>query len=68
MAEMFIAKLPRCPTHGQMNEDLPRDLWMCHGYDGEGCNYTVTNEEWHKTFRTIGYIDDGEFGFRWNLE
>lgn len=37
---MFIAPLPRCPTHGQMN-CLPGGVteWVCHGWDGEGCDY-----------------------------
>jgi hypothetical protein len=66
MAEIYISKFPECPTHGQMNEDLPRDKWICHGYDGEGCDYIVTNEEWYATFRTIGTIDDNSF--KWRFE
>jgi hypothetical protein len=40
-----------------MKYDMPRDLWFCVGYDGEGCDHEVTSEEWHKTLRPIGFID-----------
>lgn len=36
---------PHCPVHGQMHEDFAFDRWGCHGYDGEGCDHVVTNEE-----------------------
>jgi hypothetical protein len=36
---------PRCPVHGQMHEDFAFFWWVCHGYDGEGCDYVVTDEE-----------------------
>jgi hypothetical protein len=64
MAEIWISKMPRCPVHGQMKEDLPRDLWMCVGYDGEGCDFEVTNEEWFATFKTIGTLGE----ITWRLE
>jgi hypothetical protein len=66
MAEVWIAKPPECPTHGQMKEVPSLDIWMCVGYDGEGCNFTVTMEAWHATFKTIGTIDNGEIV--WRLE
>jgi hypothetical protein len=56
---------PRCPTHGQMHYDLPCDRWECHGYDGEGCEYKVTQEEWFATFTQIGIIDSE--GMKWKL-
>lgn len=42
---MVIAPEPRCPKHGAMREDFARDLWTCAGWDGEGCGYTVQNED-----------------------
>jgi hypothetical protein len=64
MVEMYISKLPKCPKHGQMKEDLTRDLWMCAGYDGEGCDYTMTMEEWYATFRALGTIDEIHWRFK----
>jgi hypothetical protein len=29
---------PRCPTHGQMSLRFETDTWVCHGWDGEGCD------------------------------
>ena len=59
-AVMYVAPLPRCPAHGQMS---PRPAlvgggdagWVCHGWDGEGCPYTVaaSSVEW----RPIGHAD-----------
>jgi hypothetical protein len=40
-----------------MKEDSTRDKWICHGYDGEGCDFEFTNEEWYATFKTIGNVD-----------
>jgi hypothetical protein len=36
---------PQCPHHGQMRQDFARDLWTCAGWDGEGCDHTVRNED-----------------------
>jgi hypothetical protein len=37
---------PACPTHGgHMKLKFSMDLYECMGYDGEGCDYTVTIEE-----------------------
>lgn len=59
MGDMFIAPIPQCPTHGKMHWSAP-DLddgkplepgeWICHGFDGEGCDYAITTDEmdWHK--------------------
>jgi hypothetical protein len=40
----FMAPIPRCPEHTHMHFDFPTDRWICHGWDGEGCPYTVTAE------------------------
>jgi len=50
---VWIARPPRCPTHGQMS---PRGgKWICHGFDGEGCDHVVT--EW-LTWYPIGVTVD----------
>lgn len=41
----WIAAEPRCPVHGQMREDFARDTWTCAGFDGEGCDHVVRNED-----------------------
>jgi hypothetical protein len=68
MAVILIgpAEGPRCPTHGQMHFDLPCDKYVCRGFDGEGCEYEVTNEEWYATFKPIGYIDNDGVKFKFD--
>lgn len=46
-SEVWVAPLPRCPTHGGMHYDMAGDRWVCHGWDGEGCPHVVTAEELH---------------------
>ena len=53
MGDMWIATEPRCPTHGKMKwihpshpigggyEVLDASYWICHGFDGEGCDHRV---------------------------
>lgn len=56
--QVFIQREPRCPTHGQMHFDMPRDQWICRGFDGEGCGYLVTAEEWHRNgWEHIGWTE-----------
>jgi hypothetical protein len=66
--KIFIAPIegPPCPTHGQMHLNFPCDRWECRGYDGEGCDYVVTMEEWYKTFTEIGYIDADDVKFKFD--
>lgn len=45
MGEAFLAVAPKCPVHGKMFESFERDRWVCHGFDGEGCDYIVNNED-----------------------
>lgn len=40
-----IATEPRCPVHGRMSLDFPVDKWICHGWDGEGCDHVVRMED-----------------------
>lgn len=44
-SEVWVAPLPRCPTHGGMHYDAKAYTWVCHGWDGEGCPHTVTDEQ-----------------------
>lgn len=51
----YIAVTPRCPEHGEMK---PRSgdcgngytgtLWVCLGWDGEGCGYQAPRPEWRQ--------------------
>lgn len=51
----YIAAEPRCPVHGQMREDFATDTWTCAGWDGEGCEHTVRNED--RELVRIGTMD-----------
>jgi len=51
--QVFAAPLPRCPTHGQMSRG--EGHWVCHGFDGEGCDYEVTDED--ADWQYIGTVD-----------
>ena len=63
-AVIMTAPHPRCPTHGQTScEAHPRAallLWVCHGFDGEGCSYTATEADLDWT--AAGTADRIEFG------
>jgi hypothetical protein len=45
----WTAPLPRCPEHGRMSYRPAPDRWVCPGWDGEGCPYTVRHDDldWH---------------------
>jgi hypothetical protein len=45
VGEMYIAPIPHCPTHGQMSHHVGLAAWICHGFDGEGCDYTVREQD-----------------------
>lgn len=37
---------PHCAEHhGTMQMDFPRDTWICHGWDGEGCPCEIRSED-----------------------
>lgn len=42
---VYMAAEPRCPVHGQMREEFAMDRWTCAGFDGEGCDHVVRNED-----------------------
>lgn len=50
----YIGPLPRCPAHGQMHHDFRSCQWVCPGWDGEGCDYVVTDEEVIRDAKPIG--------------
>ena len=57
MADAWFATVPRCPVHGQLSrrtETKPtgggmslivRTWWACAGWDGEGCDYQIADED-----------------------
>lgn len=61
--QVYIKSIPRCPVHGQMrmSRDVPppKVLWVCAGWDGEGCGYEMGGAEipWVR----IGEIDSFAF-------
>jgi hypothetical protein len=68
MGDMYIATIPQCPTHGKMKWIHPEgehgilldSYWICHGFDGEGCDHRVDEKDmdWtainEETFRING--------------
>lgn len=45
MADLYVAPIPECPVHGKMHHDFARNQWICHGFDGEGCDHVVRCED-----------------------
>ncbi len=45
MTALHIALPAACPEHGRMHFRFETDRWICHGFDGEGCDHTV-DAEW----------------------
>lgn len=53
MGDMYIAARPSCPVHGPMHPGERAVVagghevrtWVCHGWDGEGCNHTVGSDD-----------------------
>lgn len=52
MGDMYIAVIPQCPHHGKMkwvhpevNGVLAASYWICHGFDGEGCDHVVHEKD-----------------------
>jgi hypothetical protein len=53
----WIAPVPRCPVHGQLHYQsetepygagiriVTSSKWACHGWDGEGCGYSVDHDD-----------------------
>jgi hypothetical protein len=64
MGDMYIATIPQCPTHGKMKWIHPVGIggvfteasyWICHGFDGEGCDYRVEEKDMDWTAVNQGY-------------
>ena len=56
---MYVSVTPSCTTHGKMHADpaFPtRARYICHGFDGEGCDSVV---EWHE----IGWVRVSDIHF-----
>jgi hypothetical protein len=56
---IFIAERPRCPTHGPFAWDGAGQMWVCHGYDGEGCGERLSYDDWWRS-QAWHYIGDTE--------
>jgi hypothetical protein len=63
--QLYLMPDPVCPAHGQMHQDFAMDQWTCAGWDGEGCDHVVTNEERWRDAKPLGTADPGSF--RWKL-
>ena len=56
-AEGWFTAIPRCPVHGELHRRteteplgggwtrIARSWWECPGWDGEGCEYQVADED-----------------------
>jgi hypothetical protein len=53
-AEVFIIPASVCPVHGRMRQNFAMDQWTCAGFDGEGCDQVVTNEELFRNAKPLG--------------
>lgn len=42
---MYYAAEPHCPTHGKMHHSSALCAYICHGFDGEGCDYVVREKD-----------------------
>jgi len=52
---IWFAPIPKCPAHGKMKYDMPTDRYICVGFDGEGCDFTIDNE--HLEWSPLGTVD-----------
>lgn len=53
MADVWYMPIPVCPVHGEMKRrtvdggnGYNATLWVCPGFDGEGCDYRPGDLEW----------------------
>ena len=42
---IWFAPIPKCPTHGMMHYSKAVGMYICHGFDGEGCPYTLPDDD-----------------------
>jgi hypothetical protein len=61
--DLYIAPVPQCPEHGRMKSrtgDIGNGytgtIWVCPGWDGEGCDYRAPPPEWRKIGVTDGPV------------
>jgi hypothetical protein len=64
---VFIEVTPQCPEHGPMKARLGQaqgytcTVWVCPGWDGEGCDYQAPSREWGQ----LGWVtEQPRFRFR----
>jgi hypothetical protein len=57
MTEVFFIPAPECPVHRQMHHSDALCQWECRGWDGEGCEHTVTDETWLRSAQPLGTTD-----------
>lgn len=55
--EAWYQPAPACPVHGAMRYDPVMSRWGCAGFDGEGCDQRVTDEELAASWRPLGTVD-----------
>lgn len=56
-AEVYLLPPVRCATHGQMSPAPDGAGWVCHGWDGEGCDYVMTAGDVMRTAQYAGTTD-----------
>lgn len=44
-AARWAEPVPRCPRHAYLHYDRRARAWLCDGWDGEGCGYTVDGDQ-----------------------
>jgi hypothetical protein len=61
VADVWVAPIPKCPVHnaraGTMRLDFAMDTWVCRGWDGEGCDHQVREEDRHHQYTYLGTTD-----------
>jgi len=61
MNKIYIAATPICPEHkGLMRHSLSMSRWECRGFDGEGCEHIVTDEEMEWKYLGKGEVSWGQ--------
>ncbi len=62
--DLYTAPIPHCPVHGGPMKPRTGDVgngytgtvWVCPGWDGEGCDYEAPPQEWTCIGKTEGAI------------
>jgi len=43
--DLYTLPEPCCPVHGGLRYMDALDTWVCHGWDGEGCEHQVAGPD-----------------------